>query len=130
MKRDGTTRYDREILNAHFGGLVLNEMQEMSQVTDSQVKKKKKKKGFINVIPSVGQVRCRPFRRPRQRGIRVRGYRFEKTVRLFPGGGKKGGREGKRSGEIQERRSKRADRGEAHVKFYSIPLSPRERNPI
>lgn len=101
MKRDGTTRYDREILNAHFGGLVLNEMQEMSQVTDSQVKKKKK--GFINVIPSVGQVRCRPFRRPRQRGIRVRGYRFEKTVRLFPGGGKEGGREGKR----EERRNSR-----------------------
>lgn len=74
----------------------------MSQVTDGdQVKKKKKrKKGFINVIPSVGQVCRSAILLSPSRGIRVRSYRFEKRWRSFPpgGGGEGGGEKFKNEG--------------------------------
>lgn len=80
-------------------------------MTDGQVKKKNrkgKKKGFINVIPSVGQVCRSAVPLSPSKGNPCAQLPFRKTVRLFPCWGK--GREGERSGEIQERRSKRADR--------------------
>lgn len=91
----------------------------MSQVTDGdQVKKKKGKRDSLMLFRPL--VRCvgRPFCCPR-RGESVCAVTVSKNggARFLPGEGGRG------RGEIQERRSKRADRREEKtlVKFYSIP---------
>lgn len=103
------------------GGAWRDIEQEMSQVTDGQVKEKKKKKGFINVIPSVGQV-CRSAVPRLSKGNPCAQLPFRKTVRLCEGGGRE--EKFKNEGRNEPRR------GETLVKFYSIPPSPRERNSI
>lgn len=91
----------------------------MSQVTDGDQVKKKKKGKRDSLMLFRPLVRCvgRPFCCPR-RGESVCAVTVSKNggARFLPGEG---------SGEIQERRSKRADRREEKtlVKFYSIPLS-------
>lgn len=105
------------------GGAWRDIEQEMSQVTDGQVKEKKKKRDSLMLFRPL--VRCvgRPFPAC-QRGIRVRSYRFEKRCACFPGEGGKGEEKFKNEGRNEPRR------GETLVKFYSIPPSPRERNSI
>lgn len=103
-------------------------------MTDGQVKKKtEKEKKRDSLMLFRPLVRCvgRPFRCPRQRGIRVRSYRFEKRCACFPVGGRGGkGRGAEKFKNEGRNEPTEPRRGETHVKFYSIPLSPRERNLI
>lgn len=112
------------------GGLALNEAGNESGDRWSGEKKnrKGKKKGFINVIPSVGQVCRSAVPLSPSKGNPCAQLPFRKTVRLFPCWGKgRGAEKFKNEGRNEPTESRR---GETHVKFYSIPLSPRERNPI
>lgn len=73
------------------GGLALNEAgNESGDRWSGEKKKTEKEKKRDSLMLFRPLVRCvgRPFRCPRQRGIRVRSYRFEKRYACFPVGGR------------------------------------------